>query len=99
MHDYIEAIKDVEALTREAAGLKILGFVARIISNVGVMRDRIDTANKRISDIDNFKLSDFMLQGIDQWTADVQKATRECEDNLIADCKDLAKSFLDGPRF
>jgi hypothetical protein len=72
-----------------------LSFVARINFNVGAMRERIDTANKRISDIDNFKLSDFMLQGIDQWTADVKNATRECENNLIAECKDLAKSFLD----
>jgi hypothetical protein len=73
----------------------MLGFVARITSNFGIMQDKIDTANKRIADIYNYKLIDFMGQGIDKWTLDIHQAMTDCENDLVAECKELAKSLLD----
>jgi hypothetical protein len=72
----------------------MLGFVTRITSNFGIMQDKIDTANKRIVDIYNYKLIDFMGQGIDEWTLGIHQAMMDCENDLIAECKELANSLL-----
>jgi hypothetical protein len=56
------------------------------------MREKIDTANQRIADIDNFKLAEFMCQGVDRWTAAVKEAIQECEDDVIRECIELAET-------
>lgn len=74
----------------------MLEFAARITSSFAAMREKIDTANQRIADIDNFKLADFMCQGVDRWTTAVQEAIQECEDDVTRECMELAETSL-GP--
>jgi hypothetical protein len=53
------------------------------------MRQNIDDANQRIADINNFKLADFMDQGVHRWTMAVQQAVQDCENELITECEKL----------
>lgn len=83
--------KEAEALAGEPTRAKMLSLADRIASNFQTMRENIDTANRRIADIDNFNLSKFMCQGVDRWTAAVKQAIQDCEDDLVRECKELAR--------
>jgi hypothetical protein len=89
--DSVDAIRKSDATAGEGAGAKMLDFADHIASNFATMRQKIDTANQRIADINNFNLAQFMNQGVDRWTAAVQLAIQDCEDELIKGCKELAK--------
>jgi hypothetical protein len=77
------------------AQLKGMWSINRIRFHFRTMREKIDTANRRMSDINNFKLAEFMGQGIDRWTTDVKQAIEECEDAMVRDYNEMVAGRFD----
>jgi hypothetical protein len=82
------------AKPRNGAAVKarrIAELAASIAADFSTVREKIDAANRRIADINNFNLADFMRQGVERWTAVVNEAIQECEDNVTRQCMELAR--------
>lgn len=85
--------KDVSPFEINAENGISISFTTCIASNFETLRRKIADANARIADIDNFKLAEFMCQGVDRWNAAIHEAILECEDGILQDFKELNESI------
>lgn len=88
-------MKDENIVCKTDALPKETWSINRIRSHFDVMREKIDSANKRMSDINDFKLADFMGHSIEKWTMDVKQAIQECEVAMVKDYNDLVAGSFD----